>query len=175
MLKIVALAALAVVALVLIYAATRPNTFRIKRSTDITASPQKIFAFINDFKAWPQWSPYEKLDPTMQRALSGAEAGKGAAYEWSGNAKAGAGRMEIIESSAPEKVVLNLVFTKPFKANNIVTFNCIPEGDVTHVSWLMEGPLNYMAKIMHLLFNMDRMIGRDFEKGLAELKKVSEA
>jgi len=175
MLKIIILAALAAIALVLIYAATRPNTFRVKRSININAPPQKVFAYINDFKAWSQWSPYEKLDPAMQRTLSGAEAGKGAAYEWSGNAKAGVGRMEIIESCTPDKVVLSLVFTKPFKANNVVTFTCVSEGDVTHVSWLMEGPLNFMAKIMHLFFNMDRMLGGDFEKGLADLKKISEA
>jgi carbon monoxide dehydrogenase subunit G len=157
----------------LAYAATRPNTFRVQRSQRIAAPPQVIASHIDDFREWAAWSPYEKLDPAMQRTFSGPTKGVGAVYEWSGNNKAGAGRMEIIEDR-PERVAFKLEFTRPMRANNVSTFDLVPEGSETRVTWSMEGPAAYMMKVMGVFMNMDNMIGRDFEAGLGNLKRISE-
>ena len=145
--RLVLILVVAVVA-VLVYAATRPDSFHVERSIAIKAPPEKIFALVDDFHKWASWSPYEKLDPAMSRTLSGADSGKGAAYEWSGNSKAGAGRMEIIDSTMPDSVGIKLDFTKPFEAHNIATFTLKPDGDATNVAWAMDGPMPYIAKIM---------------------------
>jgi len=160
---------------VLVYAATRPDNFRVERAIAIKAPPEKIFALIDDFHKWASWSPYEKLDPAMSRTLSGADSGKGAVYEWSGNSKAGAGRMEIINSTPLSSVGIKLDFTKPFEAHNIATFTLKPDGDATNVAWAMDGPMPYIAKIMGIFVNMDTMIGKDFETGLAALKAQAES
>jgi hypothetical protein len=157
----------------LAYAATRPNTFRVQRSLRIVAPPQVIASHIDDFREWAAWSPYEKLDPAMQRTFSGPAKGVGSVYEWSGNNKAGAGRMEIIEDR-PERVAFKLEFTRPMRANNVSVFDLVPDGGQTNVTWSMEGPAAYVMKVMGVFMSMDNLIGRDFETGLANLKKISE-
>lgn len=174
LLSIVLLVLLIAVAALLIYAATRPDTFGVQRTTRVNASPEKIFPLINDFQHFRAWSPYEKLDPAMTRTLSGAASGIGAVYAWEGKGNAGAGRMEIVESVPPFRVAIRLDFSKPFKAHNVVEFTLAPEGKGTNVTWAMHGRSPYMAKVMHVVFNMDRMIGSDFEAGLANLKALAE-
>lgn len=159
---------------VLILAATRPNTFRVRRAASIGASAEKIFPLINDFSKWGGWSPWEKKDPTMQRSLGAITSGKGAVYAWEGNKDVGRGRMEITDSVPPTRVVIRLDFIKPFEAHNMVEFTLEPTGDATNVMWTMEGHTPYLAKIIHLFLNMDRMVGRDFEAGLAGLKSIVE-
>jgi len=173
MLKIVAIALIVLVAAVLVLAATRPDTFRVERSAQISAPPEKILSLVNDFHQWSVWSPYEKLDPSMKRTYAGTAAGKGAVYEWDGSSKAGKGRMEIIDA-ATTKTVIQLDFSKPFTAHNIAEFTALAQGDATRVTWSMSGPAPLVTKVMGLFFNMDKMIGADFETGLANLKTVAE-
>jgi hypothetical protein len=163
-----------VVGVLLGLAATKPNTFRVRRATRIEAPPEQIFAFVNDLRSFVAWSPYEKKDPAMKRSFSGAVTGKGAIYAFDGNNQIGAGRLEITDSARPSKVTMNLDFFRPFKAHNIVAFTLEPQGDATEVTWDLHGPVPFMAKIMHVICNMDRMIGRDFETGLANLKALAE-
>ena len=181
MLKIVGIAVvvlLVVVAGILIYAATKPNDFRVQRSLAIKAPADKIYAQIVDLKGWQAWSPYEKKDPDMKRTLSGAPSGKGAVYEWDGNKNVGAGRMEVIEASAPSKVAIKLDFLKPFEGHNTAEFTMTPSGDTTNVTtnvtWAMYGPSAFMMKVMGIFMNMDKMIGDDFAVGLANLKALVE-
>jgi polyketide cyclase/dehydrase/lipid transport protein len=177
MLKIIAIAVVIVVALVagvLAYAATKPDTLRVQRATSIKAAPEKIFALIDDFHSWGVWSPYEKKDPAMKRTLSGAASGQGAVYEWDGNGNVGQGRMEILESSPPAKIAIKLDFIKPFEGHNIAEFALEPDGDATRVTWTMSGPSPYIGKVMSVFLDMDRMIGTDFEAGLANLKAATE-
>ena len=159
---------------VLFLAAARPDRFRIQRSARINAPPQKIFPMINDFDAWPNWSPWERLDPAMKRTRSGAASGIGSVYAWEGNKKVGAGRMEIAQSSPPSQVVVKLDFFRPFKAHNITEFTVEPAGDSTNVIWVMHGPSPYMSRVFGVFMDMDRLVGRDFEKGLANLKAAAE-
>ena len=163
-----------VVAGVLIYAATQPDSFRVQRSASIKAPPDKVFAMINDLKAWAGWSPYEKKDPAMKRTFGAITAGKGATYAWQGDSNVGEGRMEIVESAPPNKVVIKLDFLKPFEAHNTAEFTLEPKGEGTLVTWAIYGPSAYVTKVMGLLFNIDTMIGRDFEAGLADLKTAAE-
>ena len=177
MLKIIAIIAIVLVALVagiLAYAATKPDTLRVQRTTTIKAAPEKIFALINDFHSWGVWSPYEKKDPAMKRTLSGAASGQGAVYEWDGNGNVGRGRMEILESSPPAKIAIKLDFIKPFEGHNIAEFTLEPDVDATRVTWTMSGPSPYVGKVMSVFLDMDRMIGTDFEAGLANLKAATE-
>lgn len=173
MLKIAALVLLALVAGVLILAATRPDTFRVQRAATINAPPERVFALINDFSRWSAWSPWERKDPAMKRSF-GATLGKGATYAWEGNHEVGQGSMEIAESVPPSRVAIRLDFVKPFEAHNLVEFTLEPRGDATAVNWSMQGHTPYFAKILHLFFDMDRMVGRDFEAGLARLKAAAE-
>jgi hypothetical protein len=161
------------VALVLILAAMKPDTFRVQRSAAIKAPPEKILPLINDFKAWTAWSPYENKDPAMKRTYGSATSGKGATYAWDGNGSVGAGNMLITEA-VPSKIALDLNMTRPMTANNKVEFTLVPAGDSTVVSWGMRGETPYLAKIIHVFFNMDKMVGGDFEAGLAKLKAVAE-
>lgn len=163
-----------IVAGILIYAATKPDTFRVQRSASIKAPPDKIFAMINDLHGWSAWSPYEKKDPAMKRTFSGAQSGKGAVYEWDGNSNVGKGRMEVIEATAPSKVAIKLDFIKPFEGHNTAEFTMEPKGDNTVVTWAMYGPAAFMMKVMGIFMNMDNMIGNDFAVGLANLKAVAE-
>ena len=174
MLKIILIAVVVLIVGVLGFAATKPDTFSVQRSTSIKAPPKKIFAVINDFHRWPDWSPWEKLDPTMKRTQSGAASGKGAIYEWDGNSKAGAGRMEIIESTPASKLGIQLDFIKPFEGHNIAEFSLAPEADATRVNWVMHGPTPFVSKVMQVFVSMDTLIGKDFEEGLANLKALTE-
>lgn len=163
-----------VIAAVLVYAATRPNDFVVSRSAGIKAPAEAIFPLINDFRRWPEWSPFEKLDPGMQRTLSGADSGRGAVYAWEGNSKAGKGRMEITNSEPSSQVALKLDFEKPFRANNTVDFSISPSGEFTTVTWGMRGTRPFIAKLMGLFMNFDALIGRDFEAGLDNLRRLAE-
>jgi uncharacterized protein YndB with AHSA1/START domain len=160
---------------VLIYAATQSDDFRVQRARTMQAPPDKIFALLNDFRNWRGWSPWEKLDPALQRKYSGAEAGRGAVYEWEGNKKVGQGRMEITESSPPSRVLIKLDFIKPFEGHNVTEFSFIPRGAGADVTWTMTGPRPFMMKVMGTFCNMDKMIGKDFETGLANLQALAEA
>ncbi len=174
----IAAAIVVVVAGILIYAATRPDTFRVQRSATIKAPPDKIFALINDLHAWSAWSPYEKKDPAMKRTFGGAPSGKGAVYEWDGDKNVGKGRMEITEATPPGRILMRLDFIKPFEGHNTVEFTMEPKGDSTVVTWAMFGPCPYFAKVMGvvmgLFMNVDDMVGNDFVAGLASLKAVAE-
>jgi uncharacterized protein YndB with AHSA1/START domain len=181
MLEIIAIIAVvfaAAIGIILILAATKPNTFSVRRAITVEAPAEKIFPLINDFHQWGTWSPYEHKDPAMKRSYSGAESGKGAVYAWHGNKNVGSGRMEILDVSAPTKIVIKLDFFTPFEGHNTAEFTMLPQGDATNlatnVSWLMHGPVPFMAKIMHVLMNIDRMVGKDFETGLANLKRLTE-
>ena len=172
--KIVILVLVVVVVGVMVVASMRPNDFSVQRSVSILAPPEKIFPMIDDFRQWPAWSPWEKLDPTMKRTLSGAPSGVGAIYAWDGSGKVGAGRMEIKEATAPSKIGIQLDFIKPFEGHNIADFTLAPMGQATEVTWRMHGPAPFISKLMGLFFDMDTMIGKDFEAGLANLKAAAE-
>lgn len=162
------------VAGVLGFATTKPDTFKVQREVSIKAPPQKVAALLTDFREWKSWSPWETLDPGMQRTYSGPDSGKGARYAWQGNDKVGAGRMEITEAAQPERTVIKLDFLKPFESHNTTTFTMTPEGDGTRVNWTMTGPSPYVSKVMTVFVSMDKMIGKDFEKGLTNLKAAAE-
>ncbi|MDX8462765.1 SRPBCC family protein [Mesorhizobium humile] len=174
MFAIILILLVVIIAAMLIYAATRPNDFVVTRSISIKAPAETIFPLIDDFRRWPEWSPYEKLDPGMKRTLSGAESGKGAAYAWEGNSKAGKGRMEITNSVPSSLVALKLDFEKPFRANNTVDFSLSPSGEGTTVIWAMRGARPFVAKLMGLFMNFDTLIGKDFEAGLGNLRRLAE-
>jgi hypothetical protein len=177
MLEIIAVIAVILaiaIALVLILAASKPDTFRVERAAVIEAAPDAIFPLVADFHAWRKWSPWEDRDPAMKRTFSGAERGASAVYAWEGNRNVGAGRMEITGATAPSNIVIKLDFIKPFEGHNVAEFTLSPQGGGTDVTWAMHGPAPFMSKIMQVFMNMDRMIGRDFEAGLANLKKVAE-
>jgi uncharacterized protein YndB with AHSA1/START domain len=173
-LLIIAIVIVVIIAALLIYAATKPNDFRVTRSIDIKAPPETIFAIINDLNGWVAWSPYEKKDPAMKRTHSGAPSGRGAIYEWDGNNNVGKGRMEIIDSVTPSKVVIKLDFLKPFEGHNTAEFTLEPQGGGTHVTWSMYGPSAYITKVMGTVLNLDKMIGNDFDAGLVNLKALAE-
>ena len=162
------------IAIALILAATKQNTFSVQRATTIKAPPEKIFPLINDFHQWGSWSPYEHKDPAMKRSYSGAESGKGSVYAWDGNRNVGSGRMEILDTSAPSKIVIKLDFFRPFEGHNTAEFTLRPQGDATNLSWLMHGPAPFMSKLMQVFMNIDNMVGQDFEVGLANLKRLAE-
>jgi hypothetical protein len=174
MLKKILIGAVIAVAVILGLAAFQPDTFTVQRTATINAKPEKIFAQINDFHNWGAWDPWAKLDPAMKVALSGAKEGKGAIYEWSGNNQVGQGRMEIIESTAPSRVDIQLNMIKPMAAQNTATFTLTPKGNSTDVTWAMEGHVPFVGKIFHLFMNMDKMVGGQFDKGLADLKAATE-
>jgi len=159
----------------LYFVSTKPDSFRIEREATLSAPPDKIFAILNDFHQWPAWSPWEKLDPDMKRDYSGSDSGVGATYAWEGNKKVGAGRMEIKESHPASKLVVKLDFLKPFAASNTTEFTLQPTPSGTHLTWAMHGPQPFMSKLMCSLINMDKLIGKDFETGLANLKAHVEA
>lgn len=153
---------------VLVLAAMRPDTFKVQRETTIQAPPEKVYALISDFKNWGAWSPWEKKDPQMKRTF-GANT-----YAWQGNKEVGEGRMEIAEAVAPRSLKINLHFEKPFKASNVVDFTLQPKEKATLVTWTMQGETPFLFKIVHLFVDMDRMVGKDFEAGLADLKAAAE-
>lgn len=162
------------IAVVLILAAMKPDQFRIQRTATINAPSDRIFPLINDYKAWSAWSPYENKDPDMKRTYGATTSGKGATYAWEGNGNVGAGNMLITDAQAPSKIALDLNMTKPMTAHNKVEFTLVPAGDSTLVTWAMRGETPYFAKIIHVFFNVDKMVGGDFEAGLAKLKALAE-
>jgi uncharacterized protein YndB with AHSA1/START domain len=168
------LVVLTALAAFLAFVATRASTFRIERTATIKAPPAKIFGMLEDFHRWTSWSPWEKLDPALQRTYSGAASGKGAIYSWEGNRQVGAGRMEIQESAPSSRLAIKLDFLRPFKAQNAIEFSLKPLGDGTNVSWVMTGNSNFMSKMMSVFMSMDKMVGKDFETGLANLKAEAE-
>ena len=174
MLRTIAVIVVLAVVVVLVLAARKPDNFRVQRSASIAAPPERIYPLINDFHRWGAWSPYEHKDPDMKRTFSGAGSGRGSIYEWAGNSNVGSGRMEIVESSAPSKITIQLDFLKPFEAHNIATFTMEQAGGATNVTWVMDGSTPFVGKIMHVFLNMDRMVGTDFEAGLAILKTAVE-
>lgn len=175
MLKTLAIVGVVVVAIagILLYAATRPDSFRVQRVVLVNAPPDKVFPLISDLKAFTTWSPYEKKDPAMKRTFGAVTAGKGATYAWEGNKEVGQGSMEIVESG-PRKVLIKLDFLKPFEAHNMGEFLLEPKGDGTSVTWAVYGPSPYISKVIGTFMDMDEMIGRDFDKGLADLKATAE-
>lgn len=174
--KLLALALCAAVLVVLIIAATRPDTINGARSAHIQAPPERIFPLLSNFQrdAWGAWSPYETKDPDMQRTLSGAAQGVGAVYEWNGDRNIGQGRMEITSAIVPSRVTIQLDFIKPLEGHNIAEFKLEQQAQATRVTWSMRGPASYLSKLMSVFFDMDRMIGTDFEAGLAQLKHIAE-
>jgi hypothetical protein len=174
LIKILIAVAVVVVAFVVIVA-LRPSDFRVARSTTAAAPAPAVFAHVNDFHKWPAWSPYEKLDPAMTKTFDGAPTGTGARYAWAGNSKAGEGRITITESRPSDLIRMKLEFVKPFVATNDVAFTFTPDGDRTAVTWSMTGRNNFMFKAVGLFMSMDKMVGGEFEKGLADLKAVVEA
>jgi hypothetical protein len=177
MFEIVAIVAIVLaiaIAIVLILAAAKPDTFSVRRAATVRAPAEKIFPLINDFHRWGTWSPYENRDPAMKRSYSGPANGVGAVYGWDGNNNVGAGRMEILDASAPAKIVIKLDFFRPFEGHNTAEFTMLPQGDATNVTWVMQGPASFMSKLMQVFMNLDRMIGKDFEIGLANLKRLTD-
>ncbi len=173
-LAVVAIILALAVAIVLVVAANKPGTFRVQRSLAIKAPPENVFPLVDDFHLWGRWSPWEAKDPAMKRTFSGTASGKGAVYAWDGNKNVGSGRMEILESAAPSTIVIKLDFFKPFEGHNTAEFTLSPQAGATIVNWVMHGPAPFMSKVMQVFINLDRMIGKDFEQGLANLKTVAE-
>lgn len=171
----IAIVIIAFVVVVLALATRRPNEFTVSRTARIRAMPDRIFAHIADFRRWSAWSPWEKIDPAMRKSYSGAPSGTGSVYEWQGNSKVGMGRMEFTQVTPPSSATVKLDFLKPFEAHNTATFTLAPVGDGTDVTWKMYGPSPFVTKVMGVFFNMDKMVGKDFERGLASLKSVAEA
>ena len=162
------------IAAILVFAATKPDTFRIQRSIVIQAPPEKIFPLINDLHNWPQWAPQDREDPAIKRSFSGPQSGVGATSDWSGAGRTGAGRMVITESTAPKSIAVDVDWSRPFAARNINEFTLEPDGASTKVTWSMHGPNLYMMKLMSVFTNMDRMMGQHFDSGLQNLKQVAE-
>jgi Polyketide cyclase / dehydrase and lipid transport len=173
MLKKTGLVLLALIGAVLLFATTRPDSFSVERRIVVQAPPEKIQPFLSDFRRWAEWSPWEKLDPAMNRRFGGAASGVGSTYAWKGNKDVGSGRMEVT-SEVPGKVSIQLDFIEPFEGHNITDFSLTPSASGTEVRWLMSGPAPFVTKLMGVFVSMDTMIGKDFEKGLAQLKLAAE-
>jgi uncharacterized protein YndB with AHSA1/START domain len=177
MLLTIAIIVAVVIAAILITAATKPDSFRVERTARIKAPPQSIFPHINDLRSHGAWSPFDK-DPATKRHFNGAASGNGQVYEWEGDRKVGAGRIEITDAAAPSKVTMKLDMIRPFSANNIVEFTLVPQGEATNVTtdvtWAMHGRQPYMAKLVGTFMNCDKMVGGQFEQGLASLKAIAE-
>jgi Polyketide cyclase / dehydrase and lipid transport len=167
-----------VVVLVVVFVcvvALQPSHYHIERSATMNAPAAMVFAQVNDFHKWDAWSPWAKLDPTMKQSYEGAPAGTGAVYSWVGNSQVGEGRMTITDSHPSDLVKIKLEFIKPWAATNATNFSFRPQGNQTAVTWTMDGDNNFVGKAFGLFMNMDKMIGADFEKGLAQMKSVAEA
>ena len=174
MLKIIVIVIVLAVVGLLVYAAMQPEDFRIERSATVKAPPERIYPLIADLRAWGPWSPWEKKDPAMKRTFSGPDSGVGAAYAWEGDKNVGTGKMTILEATAPGKVVIKLEFLKPFEATNTAEFTLTPQGDSTAIHWAMYGKYNFLSKLVCVFMDMEKMVGPDFEAGLASLKAVAE-
>jgi hypothetical protein len=171
--KMLALAAAAALVVLLAYAATRPDAFTIARSATVNAPPEKVHALINDLRAFNTWNPFDKKDPNIRGTYKGPAAGPGAHYAFQGNKEVGSGSLEIVQSE-PQRVTMRLDMLEPFEAHNTVQFSLARRGNATEVTWVMDGRTPYLAKIMHIFFDVDRMVGGEFEKGLADLKSRAE-
>jgi hypothetical protein len=169
----VAIAVVALVLGVLVFASTKPDTFHVERAIRIMATPDAIFPLINDFHRWDTWTPYNK-DPAMQKTYSGSAAGVGARYAWEGNKNVGQGEISIRATQPPRKLVFDLHMIKPFEGRNVASFSLDPDGDATRVTWSLDDKHNLMLKTMTIFMDMDNMIGKDFAVGLAQLKTVME-
>ncbi len=165
----------ALIAVLLLVVATRPSTFHVERSLQVTVPPEFLFAQVDDFRAWRGWSPWEQLDPAMKRTFSGPSRGVGAVYAWTGNDKVGEGRMTIEKSVPTSSVEIKLEFVKPFASTSQTTFRFVPAGADTKITWSMDGRNDFLGKAFSLFMDTDRMIGGDFERGLASLGQVSQA
>lgn len=174
MLKTIAIVVVLVSAVILVLAATRPDTFRVERSTNVEAPPERVQALIDDFHQWNRWSPWEKLDPAMRRTFGGPASGVDATYAWKSDGKAGEGRMRIVESSPASRIVIELDVIKPIPGHNRIAFTLTPDARETRVVWTMDGTSPFVAKVFGIFVSMDRLIGRDFETGLANLKAAAE-
>jgi uncharacterized protein YndB with AHSA1/START domain len=174
MLKTILIIVVAAVALLFIYAATRPDNFRIERSVRIAAPPERIYALIDDMHQFNRWNPFLRKDPATQGTYSGTSSGKGARYAWQSE-KIGVGQMEIVDTAAPSSVTMKLDFLKPFEAHNMADFELKPEAGATQVTWAMHGPAPFLSKLMQVFVSMDKMVGKDFEDGLSNLKTLAEA
>jgi Polyketide cyclase / dehydrase and lipid transport len=179
MLEIIAIVAVALaiaIVIVLILALRKPDAFTVRRSALVRAPAEQIFPLVNDFHRWTNWSPWENRDPAMKRSYGGAGSGKGAVYAWEGNKNVGSGRMEILDASSSSKITIKLDFFKPFEGHNTAEFTFVPERDAaaTNVVWVMQGPAPFMHRVMQVFMDFDKMIGKDFEAGLASLKKLAE-
>ncbi len=174
MLKILGILVVVGIGTVLVLASFQPDTFRVQRSVVVDAPPEKVFPLVDDFKRWTRWSPWEKLDPDMKRTFGATTAGKGATYDWDGSGKAGAGRMEIVASHPSSAIDIALHFVRPLENDAKATFRFSPQGDGTLVTWTMESPSPFLAKVMHVFFDAEEMVGDDFARGLAALKALAE-
>ncbi len=174
MFEIVMLAALSGVGGILVAASLGPNNFRIQRSARIGARPEHIYPLINDLRAFNRWNPFARKDPNMQGAYQGPAEGPGAIYDFKGSGHTGEGSIEILGHKPASEVTMQLNMRKPMKAQNLIVFSLKPAEDATEVTWLMQGKVPFMGKVLHLLFSMDKMVGRDFESGLANLKSIAE-
>jgi uncharacterized protein YndB with AHSA1/START domain len=168
------LVVLAFVAVIVIYAGTKPSTFHVQRSATIKASPEKVFPLINDLRNWPRWAPQDREDPTMKRTFAGAESGPGATSDWSGSGNTGKGRMTIIDSIAPKSVTVAVDWERPFAVRNVNEFRLEPDGSNTRITWSMSGPNLFVMKLMSVFMNMDERMGEHFERGLNDLKTIAE-
>ena len=175
MLKKILIAVVVIVVVFVVVVAMQPAEFRVVRTASVSAPASAVFAQVNDLHKWEAWSPWAKLDPAAKSSFEGAPAGQGAMFAWAGNSKVGEGRMTITDSRPNELIKIKLEFLKPFTATNTVEFAFKPEGDRTVVTWSMAGANNFMTKAFTLFMNMDKMVGGDFEKGLAQMKSVAEA
>jgi uncharacterized protein YndB with AHSA1/START domain len=174
MLKTVLLIVFAAVALLLIYAATRPDTFVVERSTTIAAPAEKLFPLINDMRQFNTWNPYARKDLAMKAEYSGPAAGPGAVFDFQGNKDVGKGRISITGADETSRVTMQLDMWEPFEGHNEVNFTLVPDGAGTRVTWAMHGPSAFVTKLMGIFFNMDEMIGKDFDAGLSNLKQLAE-
>jgi len=163
------------IAIFAVVVAMQPSHYQVQRSATMNAPAAVVFNQVNDFHKWDAWSPWAKLDPNMKTTFAGAPAGTGAVYSWTGNSDAGEGKMTITDSKPGELVKIKLDFIKPFAATSDTVFNFKPQGNQTAVTWTMDGENNFIGKAFCLFMNMDKMVGGDFEKGLAQMKTVSEA
>jgi hypothetical protein len=174
MFKKILIALVLIIAIFLVIVALQPSDFHVERSATIAAPPAVAFAQVNDFHNWPAWSPWAKLDPACKYTYDGPASGRGASVAWAGNDEVGEGKMTILDSTPTELIRIKLEFVKPFAATNTAEFTFKPQGAQTNVNWAMFGQKNFMAKGMCLFMSMDKMVGKDFEKGLAQMKAVAE-
>lgn len=174
-LRLIGLALALAVGIVLVAASTRPDNFRVQRSASVKASPEKVFPLINDLQSFNTWNPFNKKDPNIRGSYSGAASGAGAAYAFEGNKDVGRGRIEITDSRPASEVRMTLHMLSPMEGRNVVEFSLKPEaGEATRVTWAIQGPMPYISKVLSLFVDMDAMIGREFEQGLADLKTIVE-